>query len=199
MKFLERIFFQRPRILNQLHRVRLVQATSQTNEEELAALGRYACGAKAALEIGTYQGVSAVRIAEALAPGGRLFCVDPWPEGKRDPCWFICERHLRRKGVLSRIKILRALSWEIQDQLPHHLDFVFIDGDHSWTGIETDWNIVSRRMIKGGIVCLHDTVIPKAEPWRQFGSVDFFREKIGPHHGFEIVETIHSMSVLRKR
>ena len=57
MKILEKAFFQRPRILNVLHKVRLAGATSQTTESELSALARYANGRHTAVEIGTYQGV----------------------------------------------------------------------------------------------------------------------------------------------
>ena len=164
MRFLERLFFRRPRILNQLHRLRLVNALSQTNERELAALARYAHGRRQAIEIGTYQGVSAIHIAEALAPDGVLFCVDPWPKLNlnENPNWLICERNLRRSSVLPRIKILRAVSASVRDQLPKDLDFAFVDGDHSWKGIEADWLIVSSRAKRGAVICLHDAVSPKS-------------------------------------
>ena len=79
-RFLEKRFFRRPRVLNFLHWANLVGATSQTIPVELKALERHAAGAHQALEIGTYQGVSAARIAGALAPDGLLYCVDPWPK-----------------------------------------------------------------------------------------------------------------------
>jgi predicted O-methyltransferase YrrM len=201
MKFLERLFFQRPRILNQLHRLGLAGPTSQTGEQELAALSRYARGAKKAVEIGTYQGVSAVRIAESLTPDGILFCVDPWPgvNGKPDPCWLICERHLRRSKMRDRIKILRAFSAEIENQLPSNLDFAFIDGDHSWNGIETDWRIVSPRLACGAVICLHDSVTPAAAPWLQLDSIRFYHDVIAADERFEPLEIVQSMAVLRKR
>src|SRR4051794_4248360 len=111
---LEQIFFRRPRVLNLLHSWHVIHPTTQTADIELAALARYAAGAHRAVEIGTYQGVSAVRIAKALAPEGTLFCVDPWPEapGQPNPCWLICQRHLRRSGVNHRIEIVRGFSHE---------------------------------------------------------------------------------------
>jgi predicted O-methyltransferase YrrM len=109
--FVERLFSRRPRVLNALHSVSLVKPTGQTIPVELNALERYATGACQALEIGTDQGVSAARIARALAPTGLLYCVDPWPEGDRGehPCLSICQRHLRRSGVKRRVRILRGL------------------------------------------------------------------------------------------
>src|SRR5262245_49828337 len=102
---LENTFLRRPRILNQLHRIRLVRATSQTNEGELAARERHARGKKRLLEIGTYQGVSAARIAKAMSPEGKLYCVDPWPEtgAGENSCMSICMRHLARNDVMDRI------------------------------------------------------------------------------------------------
>ena len=113
---LEGLFFQRPGVLNLLHRVHLINATSQTIPAELNTLERYAAGACHALEIRTCQGVSAARIARALAPGGFLYCVDPWPRTKgrhSNPCWSICERHLRRTGMMDRIRILKGYSAEM--------------------------------------------------------------------------------------
>ena len=200
VKVLERLFFCRPRILNVLHAFYLVEATSQTNSLELAALARYAAGAKSALEIGSYQGVSATVIARNLAPDGRLFCVDPWPStgGRSNPGFKIFKRHLRRTKTVDRIDVVRNYSGLTADQLPDRLDFAFIDGDHSWPGIETDWHLVAPRLFSGGIVCLHDTAIPEAEPWRKFDSTRFYDERIATDAAFETISTVYSMRVVRK-
>jgi predicted O-methyltransferase YrrM len=200
VKSLEQLFIRRPRILNQLHRIHLVGPMSQTNDKELSALAAYALGKTRALEIGTHQGMSAVCIAKALAPGGILFCVDPWPEAnfKVNPCWLICERHFRRSGVSSRIKVLRTVISHVRDQLPTNLDFVFIDGDHSRKGIETDWKIVAPQVARDGIVCLHDVVTPATERWRRLDAVLYYNDVISRDDSFETIETVHSMAILRK-
>ena len=198
---LERLFCRRPRILNFLHRFRLVHATSQTNELELAALARYANGARVAVEIGTHQGVSAARIAASLDKDGKLFCIDPWPEvdGRTDPSFQICRRHLRRSGTQERVRIIHGFSRDVGDGLPGQIEFAFIDGDHSWTGIETDWELISPRIVAGGAICLHDTAIPETEPSRKFDSVQFYDKKIATDQRFEAVETVHSLRVIRRR
>jgi len=200
-RFLENLFFQRPRVLDVLHRARLVNAMSQTIPVELHALERHAAGAHQALEIGTYQGVSAARIAEALAPGGILYCVDPWPETKDqqdNPCWSICERHLRRSGVKNRVRILRGYSYEMADQMPNELDFAFVDGDHSWEGIQNDWTLISEKISPGGVICLHDSVTPSGEDWRHLDSCDYFEKVIQHDARFSVIEVVHSLAVLRK-
>jgi predicted O-methyltransferase YrrM len=49
-------------------------------------------------------------------------------------------------------------------QLPEGFDFIFVDGDHSLTGITLDWALVKQKLRNGGIVCLHDVLIPAPEP-----------------------------------
>jgi predicted O-methyltransferase YrrM len=198
---MEKLLFRRPRLLNVLHWANLIDATSQTITAELHTLERYARGARQALEIGTYQGVSAVAIATALAPGGCLYCVDPWPDtsgGQNNPCWLICQRHLTRSGVSNRIRFLRGYSHEMVGQMPKELDFAFIDGDHSWEGIHNDWMIVSEKLLPGAVVCLHDSVTPAGEEWRHLDSCRYFEERIRHDYRFSVIEVVHSLAVLRK-
>lgn len=39
------------------------------------------------------------------------------------------------------------------------IDFLFIDGDHSYDGIKADYTMYSTLMAKGGIIAFHDAVI----------------------------------------
>ena len=70
MNVLERSLLTRPRLLNLLHRLYFAHPLSQTNATELTAVSRHAAGAYMALEIGTFQGVSAACIASVLGPVG---------------------------------------------------------------------------------------------------------------------------------
>lgn len=193
--------YTRPRLLNPLHALGLLKPFSQTNAMELDCLARYAEGCKLALEIGTFMGVSARVITQALAADARLYCVDPWEihHGKENPCWTICKRELRRHGLLSRVVFLQGLSHEMESIMPARFDFIFVDGDHSYEGMTRDWGIVLRRLQPGGLLCLHDTTVPEAEPYRQFGTVKFFDEIIRHHAEFEWLECCYSMNVLRRR
>jgi predicted O-methyltransferase YrrM len=198
---LDKLFFRRPRILNVLHLLRLIGPTSQTIPSELDGLARHAKGKMRALEIGSYQGVSAAVIAEALDAKGNLHCIDPWPDtphGSTSPEYLMFERHLRRLGLWERIVVLRGLSGEIAERIPEDLDFIFVDGDHSWAGIEADWKIVQQKLRPGGNVCFHDTIVPASEPWRTLESVRFFEEVIVRDPEFIVVERMHSMTVLER-
>lgn len=194
-------FDRRPRIINLLHALHLAKPFTQTIESEMLALARHAKGKHVALEIGTFQGASAVRIVSALAPGGLLYCIDPWLEtdGKVNACWSITKRHFKRSNVGDAVRIIRDFSSNAQELIPTALDFAFIDGDHSWEGIETDWRIVAPRIQSGGILCFHDAVTPASEPWRVLGSTQFFAEVISKDTNFHLVETVHSLAVLQRR
>lgn len=201
MKYLNNILFRRPRLVDALHRLHLARPMSQTIEVELRALEKYAQGALVALEIGSYQGVSAVRIAAAMAEGGMLYCVDPWPtlNGRPNPCYSIFQRHVRRTGLNDRIRVVKALSSAAVELVPDDLDFVFVDGDHSWEAITKDWEIARERVKRGGIVCLHDALVPDVEPWRRPDSVRFFAEVVSKDGSFRLVHSAYSLAVLQKK
>jgi predicted O-methyltransferase YrrM len=200
MRSLQRFFSRQPRALNILHRLRLVRPASQTNEEELVALGKYAAGTHIALEIGSFQGVSAAIIASSMDRGGVLYCVDPWPElvKKANSCLAIFQRHIRRQGLQQKIRVLRGFSGDVSNDVPSNLDFVFVDGDHSADGIAVDWAIVKRKLRSGGVICLHDVYVPPLEPWRRLGSTCFFETIIQCDPEFSVIDRIHSMAVLRR-
>jgi predicted O-methyltransferase YrrM len=194
------IFRRRPRLQNLLHAVRLATPDSQTAQVELEALKAHASRARIAIEIGTYQGVSAAIIAKALQPGGVLHCVDSWPEhfGRPNPCRLIAMRHFQRTNVTTQIKIHHGNSSQMQASLPQRCDFAFIDGDHSWEGIDSDWRLLSPRITPGGLVCLHDAVVPESEPRRIHDSCRYYNDIISSNNRFRLLETVHSMVVLRR-
>jgi len=189
------------RLLNVLHWLRLSDAHSQMIDSEKESLKKYAFEKKNALEIGTYMGVTAVIIARSIDKNGRLYCVDPFLDrfGK-NPGLSIAERGLRRAGVEQKVVFLKGFSSDkiIISQIPDDLDFVLVDGDHSYEGLKNDWAIVRNKLKPNGLVCLHDTIIPPEEPYRYFGSVDFFNEVITKDSEFEIIDRCYSMTILRR-
>ncbi len=200
MKFLQRQFTNRPRILNALHALSLVDAMSQTNQDELALLSAYAAGASVAVEIGSFQGVSSAFIAASLGDNGLLYCVDPWPalNGKSDPCFAIFKRHLRRRNVKNKIRILRGRTHEVAERVPREVDFMYIDGDHSRDAIAFDWSLARQIVRAEGIVCLHDALVPDGEPWRTPESSAYFRDVIRRDPDFSLAASCHSLAVMRR-
>ncbi len=83
-------------------------------------------GAKWAVEVGTFTGLSSLCIARYLAPGGKLFCFD-----QDFKFTSIARRYWIRAGVQDKIDLRLG---DARRLLPHFkpqnlLDFVFIDAD----------------------------------------------------------------------
>ena len=52
--------------------------------------------------------------------------------------------------------------------LPHGIDVLFIDGDHKYESILTDWLLYSPLVKKGGIVAFHDSLVINVSGASQF-------------------------------
>lgn len=81
------------------------------------------------------------------------------------------------------------------------LDFLFIDGDHSWDGIDHDWNNWSRFVVPGGIVALHDTrPAPHMRPGSSdLDSVRYMATVIRKDDRFDEIDHIDSLTILRRK
>ncbi|GAA1522417.1 class I SAM-dependent methyltransferase [Dactylosporangium maewongense] len=110
-------------------------------------------GARQALEIGTFTGLSSIAIARGLAEGGRLTCLDVSEEFTS-----IARRYWRRGGLDDRIELRIGPAAETLGALPAepHLDLTFIDADK--TGYLGYWEAVVPRTRPGGLI-LVDNVL----------------------------------------
>jgi hypothetical protein len=137
------------------------------SDADVALLLDAARGARRAVEIGVYEGGSALALCAALAPGAELHLVDPF--GRRPDAlpsgWGASERvtrrvvarAVRRRGAQApRVRWHVALSHEVAASWSGEVDLVFIDGDHSEAGCELDWSIWRDLVVDGGCVVFHD-------------------------------------------
>ena len=93
--------------------------------QQMALLAR-AIGARRAVEVGTFTGYSALCVAEALGPDGRLWCCDVSEE------WTAIARDFwQRAGVADRIELKIAPGVDTLAALPkgETIDLAFIDAD----------------------------------------------------------------------
>lgn len=105
-----------------------------------------------AVEIGTAQGGAAMIICTAMdaVGSGRLICIDPAPQVAPD--------HLAR--ISHRVSLISTASPEAviqaHESLGSPFDFVFVDGDHTYSGVLRDIEAVSRFLREGSYVLFHD-------------------------------------------
>lgn len=124
------------------------------------------------VEIGSYLGASACFISAGLKPQSILYCIDTW--GNHAMAYSDADQkdeNLIEKDTYSqfrsnvkkysdKIKELRGWSTEVANELVGKnifIDYIFIDGDHTYEGVKNDWNAYCRSFRKGTIIVFHDT------------------------------------------
>jgi len=113
-------------------------------------------GARNAIEIGTFTGYSALSIASALAPGGRLVCCDVSEEWTA-----IARRYWAEAGVADRIELhLRpaqeTLALLLRKHGPGSFDFAFIDADK--TGYDAYYEACLELLRPGGLIAIDNVL-----------------------------------------
>jgi predicted O-methyltransferase YrrM len=99
----------------------------------------------------------------------------------------------------GKLRFVRTFSTQVAAAVPLSVDYVFIDGDHALDAITTDWAFWSDRLQAGGIIALHDVLLPAGKPQTaEFGSHQYFRTHIRNDRRFEILDQRDSLVVLRK-
>jgi predicted O-methyltransferase YrrM len=187
-----------------LWKLGLAIAETQTTEAERDCLARHAAGKRRLAEVGVWHGVTTCRLRKAMSADGVLYAIDPYPVGRLG---FSTQRMIAR-GEVSRIVngsvvwlrqtgVQAASSAEIAAAGP--VDFLFIDGDHSYEGIRDDWTAWRSRIAPDGIVGLHDSRSTPQRTIDDAGSVRFTNEVIRRDESFEVADVVDSLTVMRRR
>ena len=121
-------------------------------------------GYKVGAEIGVDRGLYSKELSKAN-PGVKLYCIDPWKVYKEYDD--IPDQHTLNVNYNSTIKclapynckIIRKFSMgAINDFEDRSLDFVYIDGNHTFNYVLEDINQWSKKVKPGGIVSGHDYI-----------------------------------------
>ncbi|MFD6754108.1 O-methyltransferase [Micromonospora gifhornensis] len=110
-------------------------------------------GARQAVEVGTFTGLSALAVARGLVDGGRLTCFDISEEYTS-----VARRYWARAGVADRIDLRIGPAGDRLRELPNerYLDFAFIDADK--TGYPIYWAELVPRMRPGGVIAVDNVL-----------------------------------------
>ncbi|MFY9315606.1 MAG: class I SAM-dependent methyltransferase [Burkholderiales bacterium] len=110
-----------------------------------------AIGAKRCLEIGTFTGYSALAVALALPPGGRIVCCDMSEEWTA-----IARKYWRMAGVSRKIQLKLASALETLRTLKGRFDFAFIDADKE--NLQAYFERCLKLVRRGGLVAIDNTL-----------------------------------------
>lgn len=146
----------------------LIPPRTMHSEEDARVLLDAAQAARCVVEIGVYEGSSAVALCGALQAGAQLHLVDPFgahpdalPSGWGATEWATrrtVARAVRARGAgAPTVHWHAAMSHEVAGTWSREtVDFLFIDGDHSEGGCELDWSSWERFVAVDGRVAFHD-------------------------------------------
>lgn len=154
---------------------------------------------KVVLEIGTANGGTLFMFSRIASEDATIISID-LPRGRFGggyPKWKIPlyksfarkkqEMHLIRanshsNATLEKVKTL------LNDK---YVDFLYIDGDHSYYGVKKDFEVYSSLVKKGGIIVFHDIAVHPAKTdfeVSKFGMSKFWREIRDNYESEEIVK-----------
>jgi Methyltransferase domain len=156
---------------------------------------------KRSLEIGTNYGGTLLLLCSLSPPDTKVISVDlPWgPFGggyprRKIPLFRRFPRgeqqlHLIRADSHSpdtKQRVLAILDGE-------QLDYLFIDGDHTYKGVQQDFQMYSSLVRSGGIVAFHDIITYRSESGCQVEK--FWREIKDCYRHLEIIESVSEGSL----
>jgi len=118
------------------------------------------------VEIGSYAGGSAQRMAAVPGRGAHITCIDPWDSDYAGD--EIMERFLAVVDW-SAVTALRGLSHEIARLWMKPIGLLFIDAEHSYPSVLADYQAWSGFIPSGGFLVFHDysRTPRRSTPWTE--------------------------------
>lgn len=158
-------------ILNKYNKPESATVHLDIDRDELAVL-LYELGCTCGAEIGVERGHYSKRLCEAI-PNLSLFCIDPWEVYEdygdiRDAHRIHIDyaKAIRRLAPYKCTLIRKSSMDAVKEFMVDSLDFVYIDGNHTFPYVWDDITQWYRIVRPGGIVSGHDYI------WRAHGKSD---------------------------
>ena len=140
---------------------------------------------------------------QAMGGEGTLTLIDPYPPGRLglSLTMLVARRNVgaARRG---RVQWVRELSHDAVRAWRGSIDFLFIDGDHSYEGCKRDFAEWHSFVGSGGLVAFHDArLFPGSWTQPDWGPVRVVNETFrgtSAEPGWQIVEEVDSLVVVRR-
>jgi hypothetical protein len=177
---------------------------AQHTAAEHAAIERWAAGRSTLVEIGVAEGVSAIALREGMEEKSTLYLIDPYHLSRVPALNFMKRAAHRAVGNCHRGNVVWVEKFS-QDAIQNWdapIDLLLIDGDHSESAVQRDWNDWSQFVKSGGVVIFHDArVFEDGWPGPEWGPVKLVNKlfRTGQNQEWTIVEEVHSLCVVGRR
>ncbi len=153
------------------------------------------------VEIGSFHGKSAIALSlgAAAGRGAKVYAVDPYnpfvgPLGSefgpkdRTPLF----TNLLLAGVADKVWVINLPSEQAARGWREAVGLLWIDGDHSYEGVKTDFESWSPFLAPGGVIAFHDSLDERMGVKRLIG-------EILPRGDYEHAGVVDRTTFLRKR
>jgi len=133
------------------------------------------------VEIGSRHGGSLFMAANFLKKGSKVISIE-----LPNALWGFAGTEIKLEEVITRLNasgyichsiIGNSQEKETKEKLfkilqDDKIDILFIDGDHTFEGVNSDWNMYIEFVKQGGMIGFHDVIpfseLPKVEVWKLF-------------------------------
>lgn len=173
-------------------------AVAQHSEAEATLLQRWGAGRRSLVEIGVAEGGSAWDVRTVMDPQGTLVLIDTYPKVAGLNLSSIIARRLVNSVPRGEVEWIRAYSTEAVVGWSRPIDFLLIDGDHSYEATKRDFEDWSAHVEPEGVIAFHDALLDA--PWmtEDFGSARFVAELRESDSPWRLVDHADSMAVFRR-
>ena len=145
------------------------------------------------LEIGSFLGGTLFLWCRLAYPDARLLSLDLYRGnlgGARKVIYYSFPRERQRLHIITGDSHSAHTQSRVARKLgPAKLDFLFIDGDHSYDGVKRDFEMYSPLVRAGGVIAFHDIVAHPPEA--QCHVHEFWVEVKQRYQHKEIIESPH--------
>lgn len=111
------------------------------------------------VEIGSYLGASSTFIVSGLHKSSKLYCIDTWEndamsEGKWDT---FVQFQSNIKKYRNQVVPIKMKSIDAAKNFKLKIDYLFIDGDHTYEGVKQDVDAWLPKMNANSLIIFHDS------------------------------------------
>jgi predicted O-methyltransferase YrrM len=175
--------------------LRLRPPIAQISEDEGALIERCSEGAHRIVQIGVAEGGSAWHARRTMHPDGTLHLIDTYPKVAGVNLSSTIARRLVDSVPRGEVDWMRARSDEVVRGWSLPIDFLFIDGDHSYEAVRADWDDWHGHVRPNGLVAFHDALLDASWMDASFGSARFVAELIEGAGCWRLVDRADSIAV----
>lgn len=189
----------------------LIPPRTMHTAAEAELLRRLSSGARCVVEIGVYEGSSALVFCDALRHDAQLHLIDPFVDDSGAsmlPGWhatpsatrFAVQRRIRSGGPSVRWHIARSQDVG-RDWRGPAIDLVFIDGDHSQQGCHEDWEVWHPHVRPGGAIAFHDARLGSPDGTGSPGPTAVVTELFrgaAPLDGWRLADEVDTLVTVRR-